>query len=769
MTNGTASDEVEIVWDGRIHSYRPAADWRSRLSPKLELHTEESDLDPVTYEVIRHRLWTINLSHGQTITRISGSPILASFDFNMTLLTEDGDVVMNAPYVQYLNSGAPLVVKYIMERFADNPGICDGDIFVGNDPWIGASHQMDVFMACPIFVDGKLFAWVSNAGHQYDLGGIAPGGFPPDAVDVFSDPVVLPPVKVMKEGTICEDVMDLVLRQSRMRDLVALDLRAQMSGCLFARNAILTACEEFGHGVVKAGMRRIVTNAQEAFRERLLRIPDGTWSQVRYLDEKLPGDRGSYRIQVNLTKTGDRLRVDNQGTAPQLEGPLGFPFVGFAGSTLGPIAVTMLYDQLFAIGGAERQIDYDPQPGLLTCIDYPAATSFGVCSIVTYLAAVQVCLCRMLSVDDELAEGINAPSGEYPVPLVFGTKEDGQFYGQPMLDILGVGMGARAHSDGVNTSGPTWSPLAYLLDAETVEQWYPLIYLHRREMADTAGAGKWRGGSGLAFAWMPYRAGSMTVGTFSMGASVSTHGAPGLFGGYPSPTGHVVISAGTDINEWFARGRMPHDLADLQANSRTALRGKSTGVALEAGDIAECRIPGGGGYGDPLERAPERVAADVSAGYVSSGAAHEIYGVVADELGRLDREATEVLRERQLEQRRGWTPADAPAGERRAPESPHGEKVHEYLVCVKTGDGAEVLSCSRCGHHVCARTADFKQGLLIHEGSVTQIPGVADPSEMIDADMVLRRYCCPSCGVLMATDVVEREEPTLTEMRLAAR
>jgi N-methylhydantoinase B len=626
---------------------------------------------------------------------------------------------------------------------------------------------MDVFMACPIFVDGRLFAWVSNAGHQYDLGGIAPGGFPPDAVDIFSDPIVLPPVKFVERGEIRRDLMDLVLRQSRMRDLVALDLRAQMSGCLFARNAILDACREFRPGVVKAAMRRIVSDAQLAFSEQLRRIPDGTYSQVRYLDEKLPGDRGTYRVQVNLEKRGDRLRVDNEGTDAQMEGPLGFPFAGFAGSTLAPIAVTMLYDQLFAIGGAEKQIDYEPTPGLLTCIDHPAATSFGVCSIVTHAAAVQACLCRMLSSDEQLEAGLNVSSGDYPIVAIAGENEAGRFYGQPLLDHLAGGMGARAHADGVNSSGPTWSPLSNLLDVETVEQWYPIVYLYRREEPDTAGAGRWRGGSGLAVGWMPYRAKSMILTTFTQGGSISTHAGPGVFGGYPSPPGRVVVRHGTDIMDSFARGSVPATVAALAGGEEIALRGKQTGVVLGPEDVAEARWSGGGGFGDPLERPLDLVAEDCRTGYVSLAAAREIYGIVLDDAGELDRAASERRRREAIEQRSLWReqqPRFPGAVVAAAPRT----RINESLERAEAEGGGDLLACRRCGEPICGYEEDPKGYLLVDEGAITQLPGVRDPAYFIDGQFVLRRYCCPSCHVLMATDVARAEEGPLSEMRLAA-
>src|ERR1700761_4773091 len=149
------------VWDGTEVSYRPGAQWRSHVSDRLRFHEEaDTEVDPVTFEVVRNRLWSSNIAHGEQVTRVSGSPVFASLDFNMSILTEDGEIVQNAPFIQFLNAGAPFGVRYTLEHMSETPGIEDGDVFLMNDPWIAATHQMDVLFVRPVFIDGRLFAWV---------------------------------------------------------------------------------------------------------------------------------------------------------------------------------------------------------------------------------------------------------------------------------------------------------------------------------------------------------------------------------------------------------------------------------------------------------------------------------------------------------------------------------------------------------------------------------------------------------------------------------
>lgn len=767
-----AAAASDVKWDGSLHSYRPEPGWEDRVSPKVALHTNAADdLDPVTFEVIRNRLWTINIAHGEMLTRISGSPVFQSLDFNMCIMAEDGEITMNAPFLQYIASGSPMVVRYLLERLSDDPGINEGDVFLANDPWIGATHQMDVNIVQPVFVDGKIFAWISSAGHQYDLGGVVPGGWPQNATDAFHDPIIFSPFKLVEAGHLRPDLERMYLRQSRVPDLLALDLRAQLAGCRFASEQLQQACDQFGAETVKAAMRRILDNAQRSFADKLRAIPDGTWSEVRYFDEKLPGDRATYRMQVNVHKEGDRLRVTNEGTDPQVDGPNNFVFTGFKGSLLAVIAVTALHEQMFALGGAERQIDFEPTPGLLTCADYPAPVSGGVMNILCHQDALMNLVSRMLATVPEYKRDLVVAGPEWPLLVFEGFDDRGNYFGQALMDPVAMGSGARSYKDGVDTSGPAWSPLIKLLNVEGSEQWYPVLYLYRRELIDGAGAGTWRGGTGMEFCVTPYRARSISVVTNTGGQSVSTHGGGGVFGGYPSPSSRYLIAQETDIEETFGDRRVPDHIDTIESQERFLLRGKSNGTPLNSGDVLETTFTGGGGYGDPLARDPERVARDVTNRYVSREAAASLYGVAVAEDGAVDTAATENLRGAAKADRAQWRTASELTGIEPADlDSPATggdvRSVHEYLVA-RDHDGTRVLACSECDHVVSDYRDNYKAGLLADVQPLTLLPHVIDPSHFLDEDMVLRRYCCPGCQVLMSVEVVRRSEPPVSEFALA--
>ncbi|QEC50411.1 hypothetical protein FSW04_24370 [Baekduia soli] len=757
------------VWDGVKIGYRPRPDWRDRVDPSLGFHEDAvEDLDPVSYEVLRNRLFSINVAHGRQVTRVSGSPVFATLDFNMSILTEDGEIVQNAPYIQFLNGGAPYGVRYLLENLSTDPGIEDGDVFVMNDPWIAAIHEMDVLFCRPVFVDGRIFAWVSNAGHQYDLGGVQPGGWPQDAVDVFHDPTIFTPLKIVSKGRMRTDLERMYLRNSRMPDMVALDLRAQISGCVFAAEQLLEVCAEFGPDVVKAAMRQIISNAEEGMRRKLRRIPDGTWTEVRYLDTALPGDRRTYRLVLNVTKRDDRLVIDNHGSDRQPDaGPLAFPFVGMVGSVTGALSVMMVYEQLFSVGGASRLVEYDVEPGLMSCAEHPIAVSASVVQVQTNLVAMQACLSRMLACDPELASDAVTATPDFQIAVIAGVNDRKEPYGQAVLDFYALGGGARQANDGVNTKGPSWSPLAGLLSVESVEQWYPVLYLYRKEFADSGGAGRFRGGIGVSYAFTRYRAESMAAVGFAGAQAASVMCAPGLFGGWPSPSSRLTILQETDVLDQFARQRIPGDVDEIGYGERTFFAPKQNAVQMRPGAVLEGTALGGGGYGDPLKREPERVVTDVNDGYVSVEAARQVYGVVLDG-DELDAAATEARRAEIRAERATWSPASGAPQAFTTPaagEPPHLR--HEYLVARDEGEH-RVLACRECDTAICDYTADYKQALLMGVASPMTIPGGGgkDPSHFIDVPLEFRAFCCPGCQTLMTTEILPAGTPSAPEMVL---
>src|SRR5712672_1200614 len=268
------SEMKDAVFDGRNRGYVPPK--KLTISPKLKLHRKSAKkIDPITYEVIRHSLWHVNEEHGATIQRLSGSPVaMYALDLNPSILTEDAEFVYFGPYMQYMSGVTDTQVKWTLENRSDNPGIRDGDMFLANDPWVGAAHQMDVMLLCPVFHKGELFCWVTNCLHQYDIGGITPSSFCGGAKDAFEEGICIPPIKIIENNEIRKDIEDVYLRSSRKPSAVALDFRAQLAGNMTAKARVLALIARYGADTIKGVMRKILDDGERAFLKKLALLPD---------------------------------------------------------------------------------------------------------------------------------------------------------------------------------------------------------------------------------------------------------------------------------------------------------------------------------------------------------------------------------------------------------------------------------------------------------------------------------------------------------------
>ena len=237
------------VWDGRgDFSYIPPPAPELRIAPGLELHTDcDLDLDPVTYQVLRNRFWSINLDHSDTIRRVSGSPVIVYMDdFNTALLTETADLVMAGPSIQWFAAIGDLPIKWTLEHRSANPGIEAGDVFFTNDPWIGCIHAMDAGMFAPVFWEGRLFSWIFSQCHVGDVGGPFPGSFNPIATSLYEEAALVPPIKLVRRGELQQDVLEMHTRKSRTPDHLALQLRSQMAGITTVQARMAEVLETYG-------------------------------------------------------------------------------------------------------------------------------------------------------------------------------------------------------------------------------------------------------------------------------------------------------------------------------------------------------------------------------------------------------------------------------------------------------------------------------------------------------------------------------------------
>lgn len=750
-----------IAWDGVTHPYIPGDDLG--IDARLKLHRDgESDeeLDPITFEVARHALWNINVEAGHTIGRISGSPIAnLAHDLNPGILTEDGEWVFFGPFLQFQCGAAEHGVKWTLEHRSANPGIRHGDMFLCNDPWIGVLHQSDTLVMCPVFVGDELFCWVVSGLHEYDLGGTTPGSFCPDARDVYYEPQPIPPIKLVEGGELRDDVAEMYLRGSRMGQLLALDLRAKIAGCEVSRRRILELVERYGARAIKGVMRKIINDSERAFTERIREIPDGVWTERSYLEVALPGDRGVYPVQLTLRKQGTELYFSNAGTHAQV-GSLNGSYLGYKGGVMTAVAVLLLYDQLFAVGGALRHCHFDLEPGTMTCPTHPAAVNSGPAHVVVMGVAQSTnLLSKLLFCDDELRQEAMAAGGSatWPVASLAGTDQRGHPYGTVLLGGLAGAIGGFAFRDGISTGGLMFDPQCKAPNVEFDEMFFPLLYLYSRHRKDAGGAGRHAGGTSLEQAFVPHDTEAVNCSIAASGVVVPP--ARGLFGGSPGAGNRYRIVRGSDVQAMLAAGRHPRSLTELSGELEE-LPPKVAMFLQGPDDVYEIANCTAAGWGDPLLRDPSAVAGDVVAGDVTVAGALARYGVVVDDAGTVDAVATDAERRRLRDERlalgRGRTPARV--------DGSGGLRFHESVV-QRAGRNA----CVHCAADLGAAAENYKMSTLRRERTPAQANIEVAPAELwIDRKVVVREFFCPGCATLLNVEVALEGDDVLFDARVGA-
>ena len=758
-----------IVFDGVNNPYVPPKELQ--ISRKLRLHRSwTDDFDPVSFEVIRHNLWNVNEEHGATIQRISGSPVaMYALDLNPSILTEDAEFVYFGPYMQYMSGCTDTQVKWILEHRSDNPGIRDGDMFLANDPWVGAAHQQDVMLICPVFWEGELFCWVTNCLHQYDIGGITPGSFCPGAQTAFEEGILIPPLKIIENDEIRRDIEELYLRSSRKPELVALDFRAQMAGNTAARERILQLIRRYRADIVKGVMKRILENGEAAFLDKMRRLPDGIWRDRTYVECCRPGDRGTYRVLLTVHKQGDRLIFENEGTDPQ-QGAMNATYSGWRGSIMVALNQLLCWDQYFSVGGALRHVEFNPTPGTLNCASFPASVSTApVQAMEISIYPAYNAISKMMYSDPTMRQDVICIGGtsQWPATIFRGIDQWGERYGYLLIDPIGGAIGAFSTQDGISTGGQARTPICKLPNIEHTEQSFPLLFLYRKEVTDSGGPGRYRGGLSAESCFIPHNTDRITQDTLSSGNAIPT--STGMMGGYPGTTNIYRFLRQSDVLERLAARHMVEDICELNG-AETVLQLRQENFEQLAADVYAVVWSAAGGFGDPFEGDPQAVFDDWQNAAVTLAAAEAIYGVVIDAAkGALDLAATKALREGRRAARVAGRLRPRRLG------GPIAMRVTENLVARIEG-GIQHYRCVKCDADLGPMIDNYKDHCIREDNPVSDaVPLSGDPQRFIDAAPLFRQFFCPGCGTLieneiaLATDPLLRDITVIVDERLAER
>jgi N-methylhydantoinase B len=707
-----------------------------------------ASIDPVTFEVLNHRLLSITEEMGIQYMRCSGSNVLITGnDAATAIMLPDGALVSVGPYIVTQGNVLPLIVESTMRLVDPSVGIHDGDIFICNDPYLGAIHHPDFATVSPIFHEGELVAWLGASGHQLDTGGMDPGGFSIKAVDTHQEGLRMPPVKLADAGQVREDVIAWILNQVR-DPLVGLDVRGQIAALNTGRRRMLELIATWGVDAIKAVMNGSIAYARDKLAERLRTLPDGLWREVQYIDHD-GHTPAIYQIVCTLTKTGDRLHFDFTGTSPNARGLINSTYSGLQAAVLSSVYINLCWDIPWN-RGVRDCIDIVTEPGTVNNCAYPAPCAMATISaVIVTIDATWRCLSHMLLASERYRDQAMAVwSGTSMAPIFAGTSQHGFPFAATEMSHFGGGGGARTYADGVDTAGIVFNTTPNMPNIEDQEAEYPVLYLFRRHLQDSGGPGRFRGGRSGELAYTMYAAPDDHLEGLFAGTGAEMPNAIGLAGGLPGAAIRVARVVQTDVAARITRGdALPASLEDIDGRIEI-LASKHVRTPMAPGDVWYHSWQAGGGYGDPLARDPQVVAEDAIRGVISTKVAREIYGVVVGAGGTVDATATDARRAAiRSERKRSAAPAD-----REGEWIIEGTGKHRYGDALLADlDGGEIR-CGYCGHvhgqpgeNLLARLREFSTPLAA--------AGRVRGEDYDRRRFQLRHLCCSSCGGLIDVQV----------------
>ena len=568
----------------------------------------DSICDPVTLEIIRGALRSSQKEMEALIERTAMSGFIREKkDFFVALFDPAGDLVIGAYRPTFGDPVRPVFEHYPVETMRP------GDLYWYNDCYGSkgsVSHSPDQVFLAPIYVDGELLAFAQSWAHFADIGGMRPGSISPDCTDIFQEGVIIPPVRLARDGVINEDFLRIFIRNSRFPEMLRGDTRACIAAVRLGEKRVIELAERFSAPVMRDAFKQLGDRSEQAARKRLKEtFPPGTYRFADALDHDGQGN-GPYWMRMELRVEGDKVTLDFGDSDDQAPGPINYlvnPAV--------PRAMMSMYllgqdPTLLLNWGAGRAIDEIVlREGSLLQPKWPAP-----------LGQRGLTMMRLLSSCMGL---VNAAGGEstaancaYVIYFARGVDSNGNSF--LMSDGLGVGYGARPYADGIDS---VYYVAQENFPAEMLELAYPVRIRAYGVHKDSGGPGRYRGGAGVV------REVEVLAeeATFSIRIDGVKMPAWGVKGGRNGGSGRAVVNAGTELER--------------------LLEPFSDGNILKRGDVLRLETGGGGGWGHPFDREPERVLADMLNGYVSAEAAAADYGVALTGDGRgVDTTATERQR-----------------------------------------------------------------------------------------------------------------------------
>lgn len=589
-------------------------------------------IDPITLSVVRSGLDQICNEMDLHLIRSALSPIISETNdcAHGIYDARSGETIAQGQLgLPVFLANMQFAVQSVIEQAERGGGFRPGDVWILNDTYRGGTHLNDVNLVVPVFVDGELFALVANTGHWMDIGGAGPGGWNPKAVEIHQEGIVIPPVRLYEDGRLNEPLVDTLMANLRLPREMRGDLIAMSSAVRMGEERLRSLIDRHGRDTVGECLGELIERSERQMRSHIEEIPDGTYSFVDHLDNDGVEDR-TLTIAVEVTVAGSEMTIDFTGTSEAARGPLNLARSTTVSSCY--VALKHIFPDVPISGGTFRPAHVIVPPGTVVSAEYPSPVS-------GYLEISGRVLDVMFGA---LAQAIpervpSASFGTTGVVTVGGRHPDRGAYFVGVFPYPG-GYGATAEGDGL-VHGNTPQSMANFVALEASEHRYPVRFEHFSLREDSGGAGRHRGGSGTS-----YRFTCWSDCVLSVLGDRHDHRPFGLHGGGEGAPNRVRVSTGG--REW-----------------EPPMRTKIAQLDLHDGDGVAAASPGGGGFGDPLERDVEAVERDLNLGYISRETAERDHAVVVADVrtvaGRL---RYRLDPERTAELRRNRTEAPTPVG-----------------------------------------------------------------------------------------------------------
>ena len=568
--------------------------------------------DPVTLAVVRGALEQIADEMDLHLIHAAMSPIISETNdcahgiFHPTT----GETIAQGRYgLPVFLANMQFTVQNILKLAEADGGFQPGDLWILNDPYVCGTHLQDVVLVSPHFVDGTLFCIFANTGHWMDIGGGTPGGWAPKATEIHQEGMLIPALKLYEGGRLNRQVVQMFLANVRLPDQIEGDLKAMSNVFNVGRRGIDGLVARYGAETLSRCFDEMMARSERQMRSYIGEIPNGTYRCEDRFDNDGVTD-APMRIALTLTVEDEALHFDFTGTAQQSRGPINLALTTTLSSCF--VALKHIFPEVPVNGGAFRPTRFTIPEGSLLSVGYPGPVG-------GYLEVVgKVTDLIFGALSQAIPDRAPAPSfGTTGVVTIAGQHPATGRYYVGVFPYPG-GYGGSRESDGL-VHGTSPQSMANFMSIEMSEHRYPLRFDYFALREDSGGAGLHRGGCGTEYAFTVQSDSLVTV----LGDRVD-HPPFGIAGGGSAAPNRVRFT-GAD-GDWIP-----------------PMRSKLERQPMAAGDTVHAASPGGGGFGDPLERDLDEVERDLRLGYVSPDTAMRVYGAVLNG-NALDRDATERRR-----------------------------------------------------------------------------------------------------------------------------